>query len=304
MSRSHVEGDILRLSPEWIGWAYWVLLICLMTALLFSGVTRIHDWTSGTAVVRLIGRRDLTALAPGTVASIDVRPGQHVEPEQILVRFWGVDEQRALQGATGEFEAVLLKVLRDPFDEATRKELARTRIQKQLAEARLADRAVRAPHAGTVTEVRIRPGQLLQAGDIILTLVNDQTKPQVVVLLPGHALPEVKVGMPMRFEPSKFEFAYQSLVVESIGTEVLGPSEIRRYLGPELADAVEIQGPSFIVTATLPSMSFMSDHKTYLFSQGLPGRAQVRLRSRNILMAFVPELRRLMSHVDKSYSGD
>src|SRR5262249_21237077 len=160
---------------------------------------------------------------------------------------------------TAEFQAQLVRVLRDPADQGTLKELSRLRARKELAEARLAERSIRAPRAGTVTEVRIRENQLLQPGEIILTLADDQQRPQVVALLPGFARPQVRPGMQLRFEPSSFEFAYQSLVIDSVGDEVLGPGEIRRYLGPELADAVPIPGPAVIVTATLPTNHFVSD---------------------------------------------
>src|SRR5262249_9655383 len=162
------------------------------------------------------GRIDVTAMASGTVSAILVRAGEHVDKGQLLVSFVGIQEQHDLVSATAEFQSQLLRWLRDPSDEAARKDLSRLRAQKELAEARLAERSVRAPHAGTAPELRIRPTQLLSPGEIVLSLADDYTRPEVVAFLPGYARPQVRVGMTLRFEPSKFEFAYQNLTIDTV----------------------------------------------------------------------------------------
>jgi membrane fusion protein (multidrug efflux system) len=294
LQRSRAGGDLLRLSREWLAWAYWMLVISAVTGVALALVTRVYAWAPGPAAVRLGGRTDVTATTPGTVLKIEVHAGQHVERNQLLVRFSGITEQHELESANAEFQAQLVRALRDPADQATLKDLSRLRAQKELAEAKLADRSVRAPRAGTVTDIRIRPNQLLSPGEIILTLADDQRRPQVVALLPGYARPQLRPGMTMRFEPTSFEFAYQDVVIDSVGDEVLGPSEIRRYLGPELADALLVAGPSIIVTAMLPTNHFTSDGKTYSFSHGLPGQAQARLRTRTVLMEIISMLRGML----------
>jgi membrane fusion protein (multidrug efflux system) len=183
-----------------------------------------------------------------------------------------------------------VRSLSDPSDEEARKSLARLSAEHGLAEARLDDRSLRAPKAGTVSEIRIRPGQLLQPGEIVLTLLDDETPPSVVALLPGQFRPQLRPGGLVRFAPDGYSFSYQSLTIESVGDEILGPSEVRRYLGPELADALKIEGPSVIVTARLPKPSFDAEGKAYRFHHGLQGHVWVRLRARTILAAFVPAL--------------
>jgi membrane fusion protein (multidrug efflux system) len=284
-------GDIVRLSREWIGLTYWLLVIVLGSAFGFAKVTRVHDWAEGPALVRMTGRAALTATVEGTVAEVLVQAGQHVDAHQLLVRFVGTQEQHDLDSAASEFQASLVQVLRDPSDEVTRRDLARLRAQKEVAQTRLADRSVRAPRAGIVTELRIHPHQRLQPGDIVLTLASDQARPQLVALLPGHARPQLRPGMTMRFAPAGFEFAYQDLVIDSVGDEVLGPAEVRRYLGAELADAVPVSGPSVIVSATLPSLRFTSDHRQYSVSHGLAGQASARLRTRTVLRMLMNWLR-------------
>ncbi len=295
-ARSHarVEGDVLRLSPEWLSWAYVTVVVTFVGGIAFAAVTHVHDWANGPAVVRIAGRIDLTVPTPGIVKSIAVAAGQHVDAGQLLVEFSIAPEQHELERAVSEFDATLVKVLRDPADELTRKELARAQAARTFAEAQVHERALKAPHAGTIHEVRIHEAQSISPGEIVLTLVADDTRPTVVSLLPAYAHPQLKPGMVMRFSPSRFDFVHEDLVIESVGDEVLGPSEIRRYLGPELADAVRIEEPAVIVTALLPADSFRCNGKPYRFTQGLPGEARAQLRTHSLLMTLLPELRNFL----------
>ena len=293
-SNARVEGDVLRLSPEWLSWAYVTVVVTFVGGIAFAAVTHVHDWANGPAVVRIAGRIDLTVPAAGLVKSIAVAPGQHVEAGQLLVEFASAPEQHELERAATEFDAALVKVLRDPADEMTRKELARAQSARTFAEAQVHERALKAPRAGTIHEVRIREAQSIAPGEIVLTLVADDTRPTVVAFLPAYAHPQVKPGMVMRFSPSRFDFVHEDLVIESVGDEVLGPSEIRRYLGPELADAVRLEEPAVIVTALLPADTFRCNGRPYRFTQGLPGEARAQLRTHSLLMTLLPEIRNFL----------
>jgi membrane fusion protein (multidrug efflux system) len=291
LEHRHIHSDVMRLSRDWVNRTYWILVAAAVAMLSFAAVGTIREYAPGQAVVRLGGRIDLTATAPGTISSIDVLAGERVARGQVLVHFYGAEEMNTLERIASEFEVQLIKMLTDPADDAARKELARLRAEKGLAEARLAERSLRAPRAGVVSELRIRPGQLLQQGDLVLTLLDDQTPPSVVAILPGRFRPQLKPGTRLRFEPEGFKFAYQSLVVDAVGDEVLGPSEVRRYIGSELADAIKIDGPSVIITAPLPSDHFTSEGTAYRYYHGLPGRVWARVRSRGLLRALLPTLR-------------
>src|SRR5215831_16173276 len=72
------EGDILRLDARWQGWTYHLVWIVTLAALAFVGVASVHDYATGPAVVRVDGRRTLTATIPATVEEVLVRPGQQV----------------------------------------------------------------------------------------------------------------------------------------------------------------------------------------------------------------------------------
>ena len=61
---------------------------------------------------------------------------------------------------------------RAPGDGGLRQTVGSLRVQKERAAARLEERLIRAPHAGTVSDVRIRQGQALSAGDVVLSLID------------------------------------------------------------------------------------------------------------------------------------
>src|ERR1700674_1775578 len=285
--------DPLRISPAWTRWTYWALLAALAGAVLFALVGEVKEYASGLAVVWMGTRDDVTAEAAGTVGAVEVAPGQRVRPGQVLVRLHEAQEAAELARLDQEFELQLINRLRDPSDPGPQQALIGLRTQRQLASERLGERTLRAPSAGVASDVRVRPGQYLTAGQMVLSIVRDQDHPTVVVLLPGEFRPLVRRGMPIRFEISGYRYAYQKLTVESVGEEVVGPSEARRYLGAEIGDSVQLTGPVVILKARLPRPTFQAEGRSYRFHNGMHGNAEVEVRSENILVTLVPGLKAL-----------
>ncbi|HYX23158.1 MAG TPA: GAF domain-containing protein [Thermoanaerobaculia bacterium] len=287
------EGDLLRVDPGWMRWTYRLLLAVMVAGVLFCVLAKVREYASGPAVVRLGGRTDLTATADGTVTDVGVTTGQAVEAGRLLVRFYGAREAAELNRIDHEFELQLINRLRDPADRGAEQSLLSLRAQRELARANLAEREVRAPAAGVVSDVRVRPGQHIAPGQSLLSLVRGQEHPQVIALLPGEFRPLLKPGMPLRLEVQGYRYAYQHLVVESVGDEVVGPAEARRALGDEIADAVQLTGPVVRVTARLAANTFESDGRVRRFHDGMWGTAEVRIRSERVLVALVPALKAL-----------
>jgi multidrug efflux pump subunit AcrA (membrane-fusion protein) len=290
------EGDLLRLSPSWTRWVFRLLLTVLAAALLYVTFGTLNDYAAGPAVVRFAGLTELTATAPGTVREVAVRAGQRVARGDLLVRFHDAEEAAERDRVEREFELRLVDRLRNPGDPAAAQALAGLRAERERAAARLAERIVRAPAAGVVGDVRVRPGQLVAPGQILLSLAGGragESRPRLAALLPGHYRPLVARGMPLRLALEGYPYSYQHLAVAAVGEEVVGPEEARRYLGPGLADAVPIEGPVVLVFADLPSATFVADGETYRFHDGMWGRAEVKVRSERILEALVPGLKAL-----------
>ena len=288
------SGELLHLSPDWTRWAYALLVLVIGGALSFCAVASVGEYASGPAVVRVDGRTDLTATSAGTVAAVEVQPGQHVQSGQLLVRFYEAQEQAELTRLNSEIEGQLVKLLRDPNDQTTRQSLTALRAQKELAEAHVAQRAIRSPRAGVVSDVRIRPGQLLAAGDLALSLVGDDARFVVVAFLPGRYRPLLAAGQPLVLRLSGFPHALEHLTIDAVGDDVVGPAEAKRFLGQELGDATVVDGPVVLVKASLPSHTFINDDKTLRFYEGLPGTAEARVRGERVLVALVPGLRTLV----------
>jgi membrane fusion protein (multidrug efflux system) len=285
------EGSLLRISPRWTDWTYPVLLVLFFAALLAAVFGKISEYATGAAIVRMSGHAELTARAAGTVEEVLVTPGERVTEEQTLVRFYSGAERNEYDRVRSEFELQLVRVLRNPQDESARAAAAAIRPQLVLAEARLAERSVTAPHAGFVSDVRIRPGQRLAAGDPVLTLVQEDQPLELAAIVPGRYRPLLAPGMPLRFEVTGYAHAYLDLTISEVGDEVVGPGAVRRYLGADVGDAVPLTGPAVVVRAALPMRTFRSDGRDHEFFPGMQGVAEVGVRRESVLVTLVPGLR-------------
>jgi membrane fusion protein (multidrug efflux system) len=289
------EGEVLRLPPAWARATYWLLLAVVSVGLAYLVLGRAKEYASGPAIIRVAPRIELSSPAGGTVASVEVEPGQVARAGQVLVRLRAEREEAELKRVQEEFELKLADRLRAPGDESAGAVLAALRAELELGRARLEERLVRAPRDGVVRDVRIRPGQLLGAGEPILSLVPAGARFSVIALLPGHFRPQLREGMPLRLELDGHRYAYQWASIRRIADQVIGPAEARRFLGPEIADGVPIDGPVVLVDAELPSATFRARGTEYAYHDGMLARAEAAARTERILFLLLPQLRGLWS---------
>jgi membrane fusion protein (multidrug efflux system) len=287
------HGDVLRLSPSWTRWAFWLLLatVCFYGA--FGVFGWISEYASGPAVVRAEARLEVTALASGRVTSVEVRPGQRVKEGQVLVRFFAGLEQASLERFNQEFELHLMRRMRNLSDEGASQALSTLRAEKELAQFQLEQRVVRAPQAGVVSDVRIRRGQHLTEGEVVVSLVQRDSPLEVIAMLPGGSRPLLSKGGMMRLELQGFPYQYQELLIDEVGDELVGPGEVRRYLGPELAESLTVNGAVVLVRAHAPSRYFEAEGKQLAYVDGMLGTAHARVRSERIVTTLVPGLKAL-----------
>ena len=289
------EGEVLKISPRWTRWAYGTLLAALVVGVIYAVLGTVHEYAAGPAIIRLEAKTSLTAKVPGTVQAVSVQPRQRVEPGDLVVELSSAEESATLERIEHELQLQLVKVLRDPTDQVARQSLIGLRTQEELAQARLDQRRVCAPVAGAVSDIRVRAGQHLDAGDLILSIIGDDARLSVVAMMPAHYRPMLQVGAPLRLELTGYRYAYHELVIDGIGDEVIGRAEVRRYLGPELADTVPIDGPVVLVRAHLDSPSFQDHGRTFDYFDGMQGLAEARVRSESVLGTLVPGLKRVFS---------
>jgi membrane fusion protein (multidrug efflux system) len=286
-------GDVVRVSPVWVKWSYWFLLMVLLAGIVYASIGTVGVYSSGPAIVRMTGRTEITVVQQGSIESVLVVPGQRVREGQLLARFYDAEETAELDRLEQQFESQLVEFLRNPNDDDISRALAATRGEKERAEARLEERHARAPHDGVISDVRVRTGQHLAPGDVVLSLIRDDSDLSVIALLPGADRPQLRSGMKIRVELSGYKYAYQDLVIDTVSDEVVGPAEARRFLGSQYADTVSIGGPVVLVTMTLPSRTFEADDRSYTYHDGMQGTAEVKVRSERIITALVPGLRGL-----------
>jgi membrane fusion protein (multidrug efflux system) len=146
-----------------------------------------------------------------------------------------------------------------------------------------------------VQDVRIRPGDFLRAGEPALSLVPLEPEYEVIALLPGHVLPQLETGMRVRLRIQGYAYAEIDTTIESIGNQVIGPAEARRFLGPDIGDAIEIPGPVVVVRCALPVDRFYTSTREYRVHDGMHAIAEVEVRRERILYRLIPALRRLES---------
>lgn len=294
---AHVQrgqrGDVIRVSPAWVGWSYWVMLIALIAACVYLVVGRVDQYSSGHAVIRMTGRTDVPARGAGTIKAIYVRSEDRVTAGQPLVRLDDTDQRHELERVEREFATQLRNRMLDPSDGAADANVRQLRVQRETARAALDDRTVVATRDGVVADIRARIGQPVAPGDTVLAIVDDRTDMYVIALLPGGDRPQLAPGMRLRLEIVGYRYAYQDLVIDDVANDVIGPAEARRYLGAQVADTLQLQGSLVVVRARLPSRNFVADGEAYDYHDGMLATAEVRTRSEPILFTLMPSLKKL-----------
>jgi multidrug resistance efflux pump len=292
------RADMLRIAPRSTEWLMRLLAVALVAALFFVIVGRVHEYATGPALVRIDGRTALSSSRASLVRSVEVKPGDHVEEGDVLLQLYSSEEASDLEAATREFDDQLVKLMQRPNDATAREALVSLRTRRELARARLEQRSLRAPHRGVVGDVRVRAGQLIEAGLSVIELRSDHADGKVVALLPGRYRPLIKPGAKLRFDLDGFQRRGHELIVEDVGDQIVGPTEAVRYLGREQADSLpQFTGPVVLVEASLPSGSFDADGERFEFAHGMQGKAETIVRTEPVAYAFLPGLKQWVERV-------
>jgi biotin carboxyl carrier protein len=288
-------GAVIRVVPRWMGWTYWLLLALVALGVLCAAVGRVSTYSGGPALIRATARAALVARTAGNVTAIERAPGDQVAAGTVIARLDDQAQRAAFDLAVEEFDSQLRNHMLDPSDPVADAAVRQLRQTRDAARAALEDRLVRATSSGTIADLRVQRGQHVQPGDIVATIAEGSSAGalELVALLPGKDRPQLAAGMPLRLELHGYRYAYQSLVVDSVSSDVIGPTEARRVLGPGMADSLPPGGPVVLVRARLPRDVFEADGRTFRYHDGMLGVAEVRTRTDRVLFAILPWLRRL-----------
>lgn len=284
------RGRVLQNTGGWTEWTWMVLLTGFVTAGLFLLLGRMHDYAAGPAVIRVGQRVDVSAPADAAVVRIDVEPLEQVVAGQPLLRLDGAPQASQIADLEEAFEQRLRQRLADPADPAVEAAVIDVRTRLEEARTRLDQRTVRAPIGGVVGDVRVRPGQHPALGELLLSIIADADERTVTALIPGHFGPQLEAGQRLRLTLQGYADLPLELSVLDVGEEVISPREARQALGRSIADAVPLEGPVVLVRAELREQSFSDGRRALEFTHGMQGRAEIRVRSRPILLHLVPGL--------------
>jgi membrane fusion protein (multidrug efflux system) len=90
-------------------------------------------------------------------------------------------------------------------------------------------------------------------------------------------------------------YAYLLTSIESVGRQVIGPGEARRYLGVELEDAVELDGPVVVIRSRVQGDRFEAQGQEYRVYDGMRAEAAVEVRRERLFYRLIPGLRAFRS---------
>ncbi|MFH1130023.1 MAG: GAF domain-containing protein [Pseudomonadota bacterium] len=293
-----IEGSVLDISPTWTRWAFYLLLGVCVFGLFFIIFAHTYEYATGPAVIRVTGRNDITATATGVVTAIVVKPGDRVNEGAILVKLDSSQENADFQRLQKEFKLLLIASLRTPEDQEIARTLGGLRVQRDLAQAKLALREIKAPNSGSISDVRVRVGQNLAPGEIILGIVDKEPTFSILAFIPGHFRPQIQKGMDIRFEVAGYKHAYQKLKIDFVSDEAIGPNEAKRFLGPDATDSIIPNGPVVVLQANIQTETFHADSKDYQYYDGMLGTAEVKVRAEPIVLTLIPALRMLTEGSD------
>jgi membrane fusion protein (multidrug efflux system) len=286
-------GDVVRIMPGWLSWAYWLLVLVLAGSIVFVWIGTVSTYSMGPAVIRSSARTSVATRTAGNIGAVEVAPGETVAPGTVIARLDDVDQKSALERVQKEFDTQLRNHMLDPADTAADSSLRALRLELEQARTSLEERAIKTTTGGVVSDLRVRTGQHVEPGDIAASIVDGSGGLEMIALLPGEDRPQLATGMPLRLELSGYRYVYQSLAIESVSSDVIAPSEAKRVLGAEVADSLQLAGPVVVVRGKLAGSEFEVDGRKFYYHDGMLGTAEVPVRSVRILVALIPGLRML-----------
>jgi len=287
-------GDVVRLGARWLSWGYWLLVVLLAGSVAFMWFGTVNTYSAGPAIVRSTARTSVTTRTAGTVSTVEVAPGDRVETGRILARLDDLDQRALVDRLDREVETALRNHMLDPADAVADSSLRALRLQIAQARTALEERAIRAPSAGAISDLRVHTGQHVEPGDVAASIVDGRSGLDVIALLPGEDRPQLAPGMALRLELTGYRYAYQALQIDSVSADVMGPAEAKRVLGAEVADGLQLTGPVVLVHGRLSRPDFDDvDGRTFAYHDGMIGTAEVQVRTERILYAVIPGMRRM-----------
>jgi hypothetical protein len=284
------EGVVAELSPSWVRRTYYVLLVCIVAAIIFATVLKVPTYSTGTGIVIFEGKT-VVAPGPGTVDKVLVQENQEVRKGTLLVRLKADKEESDLRQANTDLEKIEQQYLFDQTDEAVRKELIRAQSQQKRAQDALDQKSIYAEEDGIVVNLRPHEGAPIEFGGSICTIVQPNAKPVIFAYMPASDLPRFSKNSTMQVSINGYEKSPEKLTITSIEKSGISAAEAKRALGPLLGEGLKLAPDTtyVLVKATLPA-TFRSKGQTYHYRFGMPAKTEITIESKRFVVTLLPSL--------------
>ncbi|RKH90708.1 hypothetical protein D7Y21_05655 [Corallococcus sp. AB045] len=143
-----------------------------------------------------------------------------------------------------------------------------------------------APLAAMVGRVSVTKGARVGAGQPVASLLNrDAVLPSLYVLFSEDYRPELAPGMTLEFQTPGMPHPLETVI-----EQVEGPEESLQFTKAQQRDAAYPEG-AVLIRAHVPARNYERDGKKRVYQDGESGRAQVKLGTQRLLVAWFPGLR-------------
>jgi len=193
-------------------------------------VTQWENVLSAIGTIRAVRGVELSTESSGEVVAVDVRSGDHVQQGDLLITLNSRVEEASRENQRASLELARLLFERDqqlikqksiPQSQYDRSKADLERAVAQLAEteARLDEKRIQAPFAGTVGIVHVRVGNYLEPGDAITTL-QDLSQLEIDFNVPARYYPLLKAGQAVSVRVNAFPNRVFEATLQAIDAKV------------------------------------------------------------------------------------
>ena len=189
-----------------------------------------NSYLEAVGTIRSVRGVDLSSETAGEITAIEFESGDQVEAGKLLLVLNDDIEQAARLNEIASLELAEILFQRDAklvaqqsipesqFDRS-KADLARARAQLAETEARIRNKRIHAPFAGTVGIRRVELGDYISPGTVIATL-QDQTQLEVDFTLPARYAPQLRPGLPIALSTNAFPERYFPAELAAIDSRV------------------------------------------------------------------------------------
>jgi len=195
-----------------------------------GSLTQVEDQLTAVGTLEANERMEVKPETPGFIETIEFTEGQRVEKGQTLFRLDSGREEAAVAQARAELELaasnlaraktlVGTKAISEQEVDKLASELAVKSAMLNVQQESLADRRMTAPFDGVTGPRRVSPGQYVNAGTLLGTLVDDSVM-KVSCGIPERGLAHVHVGQTGRIRVNTYPDRWFAGQVDLISPEV------------------------------------------------------------------------------------